>query len=44
MAPINYLQVVLAWLADFLIIGTQVTWTDFLGTFLILFFTIISTL
>ena len=44
MAPINYWQVVMAWLADLLIIGTEVTWTDFLGTFLILFFTIISTL
>lgn len=38
-APINYLQVVIAWIADVCFFGASATWTDLLGTFCIVFFT-----
>jgi len=44
MAPFNYFQVVIAFFVDVVMLGTEVNWTDILGTFLVLFFTIISTL
>jgi drug/metabolite transporter (DMT)-like permease len=44
MAPINYIQVIIALLADILLMNHQLKWTDILGTILILFFTFLSTL
>ena len=43
-APINYTQVVIAWLADVFLFDTKVMWTDIVGTLMIIFFTFISTL
>ena len=43
-APINYMQVIIAWIADVVLFNTPVMWTDILGTFMIIFFTFISTL
>lgn len=44
MAPMNYLQVVIAWLADVMLFDHDVIWTDILGTILILLFTFLNTL
>ena len=43
-APINYIQVIIAWLSDVFLFGTKVMWTDIVGTLMIIFFTFISTL
>ena len=42
MAPLNYLQVIIAWLADILFFDMQVHWTDLVGTCLVLIFTFLS--
>lgn len=44
MAPINYTQVVIAWVADVCLFDADVMWTDILGTVLILTFTFFNTL
>ena len=44
MAPMNYLQVVIAWLADVMLLDHDVIWTEILGTILILLFTFLNTL
>jgi drug/metabolite transporter (DMT)-like permease len=41
-APINYLQVVICWIADVLIFGKTATWTELLATFCIVFFTFLN--
>jgi drug/metabolite transporter (DMT)-like permease len=41
-APINYLQVVIAWVADILLFGKQAEWTEILATFCIVFFTFLN--
>ena len=41
-APINYLQVVIAWAADILMFGKQASWTEILATFCIVFFTFLN--
>ena len=43
-SPINYIQVVIAWLADVLLFNTKVVWTDIVGTFMIIFFTFLNAL
>ncbi len=42
MAPMNYLQVIIAWLADVIFFDMKVHWTDILGTVLVLIFTFLS--
>ena len=44
MAPINYLQVVIAWLADVLLFESKVYWTDIVGTILVLIFSFMAAL
>jgi drug/metabolite transporter (DMT)-like permease len=41
-APINYLQVVIAWLADVFLFGHEATFVELLGTFCIVFFTFLN--
>ena len=43
-APLNYFQVVIAWLFDVFLFGKQIIWTDILGTLLIIIFTFINSL
>lgn len=38
-SALNYLQVVIAFIADLVFFDTEIRWTDFLGAFLIIFFT-----
>ena len=41
-APINYFQVVIAWVADILLFGKRPTWVEMLATFCIVFFTFVN--
>lgn len=41
-APINYLQVVIAWVCDVLLFGKKATWVELLATLLIVSFTFIN--
>ena len=44
MAPMNYLQVLIAFLADVILFDYKVQWTDIVGTVLVLLFTFLSVL
>ncbi len=41
-APLNYLQVVMAWIFDISCFGASAKWTDIVGTFFIVGFTLSS--
>jgi len=43
-APLNYLQVVIAWVADVFLFDMRVKWTAVLGTVCIVLFTLLSTI
>ena len=43
-AALNYIQVVMAWIFDITVFGAVVKWTDLVGTFFIVGFTLMSTL
>ena len=43
-APINFNQVVIAWVADVLLFNHKILWTDVVGSLLIVVFTFINSL
>lgn len=42
LASINYLQIVIAWIFDLTLFGQQMVWTDIVGTFCIIGFSVLG--